>query len=84
MDSIVEINVTAKGDERVERIAPGRGNVIDRIEAFDPFPDRAVTDDQIDGQPLEFVFIGRRLPLEILSMMPDHRLQEPERCGIRT
>jgi hypothetical protein len=72
------MDVTAKGDEPVEGIAPGSGDVIDRIEAFDPFPDRAVADDQIDGQPLEFVFIGRRLPLKILSMMSDHRLQEFE------
>ena len=60
MDSVIEMGVTAKGDEPIEGITPGRGDVIDRIEAFDPFPDRETrsTSTFESTNPSTFQWIG--------------------------
>jgi hypothetical protein len=53
---------------------PGFYDGIDRFHVFKSLAYFAISDDQINGQFMGFIFIWRRLPFENFFVVPDNRL----------
>jgi hypothetical protein len=60
--------------KRIELGLPGFYDGIDRFHIFKSLAYFAISDDQINGQLVGFIFIWRLLPFENFFVVPDNRL----------
>ena len=54
-------------------------NSVNRFQVFKPLTDAPIPYDQVDGQPLKFIFIRRRLPVKMATVLRKNGPEQVQR-----
>ena len=75
----IQLKFPADGFEMIEVLLPGGLDNVNRFQVFKPLTDAPVSYDQVDGQPFIFIFIGRRLPFKLSTVLSHNGPEQVQR-----